>query len=134
MQGLYKLKLFQTAILLLSLTAESAVFAHSPHDHIRLLEISPAYAIDSTVFISIAPQPDHFGRLLKSTDGGGSWFELGNGLDNKSFLTSIAISRAFRVDQTMFIGSRGRVKLGHPVPESNLSRELKRGSPETMST
>ena len=31
-------------------------------------------------------------------------------------------------------GSTGRVKLGQPVPESNLSRELKRGSPLAMST
>ena len=28
----------------------------------------------------------------------------------------------------------GLVKLGHPVPESNLSFELKSGSPETTST
>src|SRR3990170_7323118 len=34
----------------------------------------------------------------------------------------------------IFSGSRGFVKLGHPVPESYLSRELKSGSPETMST
>jgi hypothetical protein len=34
----------------------------------------------------------------------------------------------------MFEGSRGFVKLGHPVPESNLLAELKRGSPETIST
>jgi len=34
----------------------------------------------------------------------------------------------------MFSGSSGRVKLGQPVPESNLSVELKSGSPETMST
>lgn len=101
------MKILQTAILLLSLTTESIVFAHAPHDKICLLDISPAFAIDSTVFISIGPQPDHFGRLLKSTDGGGSWIELGSGLDNKSFLTSIAISPAFRVDQTMFIGSSG---------------------------
>ena len=33
-----------------------------------------------------------------------------------------------------FAGSSGFVKLGHPVPESNLSRELKSGSPETTST
>jgi len=32
------------------------------------------------------------------------------------------------------VRSRGLVKLGHPVPESNLSEELKRGSPETIST
>ena len=34
----------------------------------------------------------------------------------------------------MFCGTSGRVKLGHPVPESYLSRELKSGSPETTST
>jgi len=31
-------------------------------------------------------------------------------------------------------GTRGFVKLGHPVPDSNLSSELKSGSPETTST
>ena len=31
-------------------------------------------------------------------------------------------------------GDRGRVKLGHPVPESNLSVDENRGSPDTMST
>src|ERR1700722_1348849 len=33
-----------------------------------------------------------------------------------------------------FAGSIGRVKLGHPVPESYLSSELNNGSPETTST
>ncbi len=33
-----------------------------------------------------------------------------------------------------FDGSSGRVKLGQPVPDSYLSRELKSGSPETTST
>ena len=32
------------------------------------------------------------------------------------------------------LGTRGFVKLGQPVPESNLSREEKSGSPETTST
>ena len=30
---------------------------------------------------------------------------------------------------TMLAGSMGRVKLGQPVPDSNLSRELNSGSP-----
>ncbi len=34
----------------------------------------------------------------------------------------------------IFSGMSGRVKLGHPVLGSYLSRELKRGSPETIST
>jgi hypothetical protein len=33
-----------------------------------------------------------------------------------------------------FRGSSGLVKLGQPVPDSNLSRELNSGSPETTST
>ena len=35
---------------------------------------------------------------------------------------------------TMYFGSIGFVKLGHPVPDSNLSVELNKGSPETIST
>jgi hypothetical protein len=34
----------------------------------------------------------------------------------------------------MLPGSRGLIKLGHPVLESYLSRELNSGSPETIST
>src|SRR5213082_1747938 len=34
----------------------------------------------------------------------------------------------------MFAPSSGRVKLGHPVPDSNLSSELNSGSPDTTST
>ena len=34
---------------------------------------------------------------------------------------------------TTFAASRGRVKLGHPVPLSNLSKDAKSGSPETTS-
>ena len=33
-----------------------------------------------------------------------------------------------------FVFSRGLMKLGQPVPESNLSFELNKGSPETIST
>ena len=34
----------------------------------------------------------------------------------------------------MFAETIGLVKLGHPQPDSNLSDDAKRGSPETMST
>jgi hypothetical protein len=33
-----------------------------------------------------------------------------------------------------FAETIGLVKLGHPQPDSNLSDDAKRGSPETMST
>jgi hypothetical protein len=49
-------------------------------------------------------------------------------------LTSVLTAKSVRSSLVvMFSGSRGFVKLGHPVPESYLSSELKSGSPETMS-
>jgi photosystem II stability/assembly factor-like uncharacterized protein len=76
-------------------------FAHSPHDPIDALALSPAYATDKTVFIVIA---DH---LRKSTDGGYSWKELVNGLDHKNLLSSIAISPSFISDRSIFVSSDG---------------------------
>ncbi len=50
-------------------------------------------------------------------------------------LTSVRfIKKPLSSFSTILPGSRGLVKLGHPVPESNLSTELNRGSPETIST
>lgn len=75
--------------------------AHSPHDVIGALDISPTYDQDYTLFIVSS---DH---LLKSTDGGFGWKKLVNGLDNQFFPSSIAISPAFDVDQTVFVSSEG---------------------------
>jgi photosystem II stability/assembly factor-like uncharacterized protein len=76
-------------------------FAHSPHDVIDNLELSPSYEKDQTIFIIIS---DH---LRKSTNGGYSWKELVNGLDHKHLLSSIAISPSFKSDQTVFVSSDG---------------------------
>jgi photosystem II stability/assembly factor-like uncharacterized protein len=77
------------------------VHAHSPHDVIDALTLSPTYDQDKTLFIAIS---DH---LKKSTDGGFSWKELVNGLDHKHLLSSIAISPSFQVDETLFVSSDG---------------------------
>jgi len=79
------------------------VCAHSPHDVVDALDISPTYDQDHTLFI-VSMDHDH---LLKSTDGGFSWKKLVNGLDNKFFLSSIAISPGFGTDQTVFVSSDG---------------------------
>ena len=50
-----------------------------------------------------------------------------------AFFERTSIESAFEI-YTTFSGARGLVKLGNQVPESNLSLELKSGSPETMST
>ena len=75
--------------------------AHSPHDVIDAIELSPIFEKDHTLFIIIS---DH---LRKSTDGGVSWKELVNGLDHRSLLSSISISHKFETDQTLFVSSDG---------------------------
>ena len=44
------------------------------------------------------------------------------------------IQRVRSVFVVTFAASRGRVKLGQPVPDSNLSIDENKGSPETTST
>jgi photosystem II stability/assembly factor-like uncharacterized protein len=78
-----------------------AIWAHTPHHVVDVLELSPAYNQDSTLYIIVQ------NHLLKSTNGGISWKELVQGLDNKFIFSSIAISPSFKVDQTVFMSSDG---------------------------
>ena len=48
--------------------------AHSPHDDVADIAVSPAYAEDQTVFAIVR------GRLMRSTDGGSTWVEIVRGL------------------------------------------------------
>lgn len=75
--------------------------AHSPHDVIDVLAISPAYKKDQTVFIAISD------FIRKSTDGGYSWKGVNNGLDNRSLFSDIAVSPAYGDDDTLFAATRG---------------------------
>lgn len=61
-------------------------FAHTPHDDIIDIGISPHYDQDSTVF-AISRE-----TLLKSTDRGLTWQRIVKGLDNKYRLYSLDIS------------------------------------------
>lgn len=92
-------------VLLFGLFVSSIARAHSPHDDIHLLEVSPEYAIDKTLFIMLRNLRSQFGRVQRSTDGGLSWREMNNGLDNRSLLLSMAISPAFESDGTLFLGT-----------------------------
>ena len=47
--------------------------AHAPHDIIYIIELSPDFATDQTVF-GVVLLSDHQ-MLIKSTDGGRSWLE-----------------------------------------------------------
>ena len=75
--------------------------AHSPHDPIDALEISPTYDQDKTLFIVISDY------MLRSTDGGFSWKALANGWDNKHLLSFITIAPSYHSDKTLFVSSDG---------------------------
>ena len=78
------------------------VNAHSPHDVIDALVVSPDYNQDRTVFIIIKNI-----WVLRSENGGHSWKYLFNGLDRQYVLSSMSISPAFRMDRTILIASQG---------------------------
>ena len=77
------------------------ICAHSPHDPIDAIAISPTHDQDRTLFIAISDQ------LLRSTDGGFEWKQLTNGLDHKNALSAIQISPSYHLDKTMFVSSKG---------------------------
>ena len=70
---------------ILSLASFSPAYAHSPHDTVQRLAISPRYAADGTVYALVRS------NLLKSTDNGISWKRLVQGLDNIASLNSFAV-------------------------------------------
>jgi photosystem II stability/assembly factor-like uncharacterized protein len=85
---------FVSAILLIAFLFlnSGAALAHTPHDDVTQLELSPNYDRDRTLFIIVR------GNLLKSQDGGESWRRLEKGLDNQNSLyripSSLAISQS----------------------------------------
>lgn len=76
--------------------------AHSPHDPIDVLALSPNYGHgDETVFIAISDQ------LLKSQNGGYTWKQIANGLDSDQLISSICISPLFNDDKSVFFSTEG---------------------------
>lgn len=61
--------------------------AHTPHDHVEHIVISPEFIQDQTLFIVVRQ------NLFRSVDGGGKWQRLVRGIDNKHEFSSLAISR-----------------------------------------
>lgn len=66
-------------------------------DVLTHLGISPHYNIDQTIFAATKSR-----GIFKSTDGGNTWYY--SGLEGK-FIRTIALSPAFAVDQTVFLGA-----------------------------
>ncbi len=78
-----------------------AVHAHTPHDIVNAVAPSPQFSRDRTLFALV----DHV--LKKSTDGGSSWKEIVNGLDERAPLSDIVVSPLFAADGTLFLTSSG---------------------------
>lgn len=102
MKFLNRLKTISIFILLifsLGIFQVQPALAHRPHDVIEQVELSPNYNQDQTVFI-IARL-----NLFKSTDGGSRWQRIVKGLDNRTDLSSLAISA--KTKKTLFMSTLG---------------------------
>lgn len=77
----------------------NVIYAHTPHDDIFSVAISPEYKNDRTVLIITR------GMALRSTDGGKDWHRIVNGLDNHFVPFSIDISDTNK--KVMFMATLG---------------------------
>lgn len=84
---------------LLSLVFPLVASAHTPHDSIADVEMSPDFATDRTVYAISRSY------LLKSTDAGTSWTRLVRGITGPFKLTSIAVST--QDADTLYLSSAG---------------------------
>ncbi|MGL5942312.1 MAG: WD40/YVTN/BNR-like repeat-containing protein [Waterburya sp.] len=80
-------------------------FAHSPHDVVIGVELSPDYAQDQTAYYLLDGYFPFWGNLAKSKDGGESWTRIEKGLDNRHPLSSLAVS--LQDKQILFLSTLG---------------------------
>lgn len=79
--------------------------AHSPHDVVIDVELSPNYARDQTAYYIVDGYLPIWGNLFKSEDGGNSWKRIEKGLDNQHKLFSLAVSSQSK--ETLFLSTLG---------------------------
>jgi len=75
--------------------------AHTPHDAIDAMDISPNYEEDLSLFIVVQNQ------LLRSTNRGATWKGLVTGLDSPYLLSDIAISGHYADNDLLFVSTDG---------------------------
>jgi photosystem II stability/assembly factor-like uncharacterized protein len=74
--------------------------AHSPHDDVGDIAVSPAYAEDRTVFAIVR------GRLMRSTNGGSAWVEIVHGVGGAT-QTLARVAVAPSDERVVYLTSRG---------------------------
>ncbi len=73
---------------------------------IAAIGISPNYASDRTIFVSVqATSAGGPNAVYRSTDGGSTWFPFDAGLSDRS-VQAFALSANFANDATLFLGTR----------------------------
>ncbi|MGQ0552248.1 MAG: WD40/YVTN/BNR-like repeat-containing protein [Planctomycetota bacterium] len=82
--------------------AAPAPALHSPHDVIEAWAISPNFAADRTLFISVP----RFTLLLRSRDGGESWQTINSGLP-AGYVQFLTVSPGFARDRTLWCTDLG---------------------------
>lgn len=98
---IFRLTRFSVIFALLGFFASWA-YAHSPHDVVESVAMSPDYENDQTLFIYV------FDELKKSSNGGYTWQTLENGLDNTSALVSdISTSSDNIANYKVFVATQG---------------------------
>jgi len=88
-------------LLLFQATLNPLVWAHSPHDFVRAVAVSPDYLNDHTVFCSLTHMDD---LILKSTDNGSTWVPSQIGFPHYA-VTCIRISPGFANDGILYTGT-----------------------------
>lgn len=80
-------------------TGTSPAAAHTPHDVVGDVAVSPGFATDGTAFTIVREY------LLETTDGGDTWSRLNVGLDNKHNLSAVEVSATD--PEVLYAASRG---------------------------
>ncbi len=93
------------SILIFCCLGVGAALAHSPHDVVMEVELSPNYAQDQTAYALLDGYLPIWGNLFKSQDGGDRWTRIEKGLDNQHQLFSLAVSSKSK--ETLFLSTLG---------------------------
>ena len=79
--------------------------AHSPHDVVIDVELSPNYARDLTAYALLDGYLPIWGNLFQSKNGGDRWTRIEKGLDNQHQMSSLAVSS--QSSDTLFLSTLG---------------------------
>ncbi|GJM22001.1 MAG: hypothetical protein DHS20C15_19160 [Planctomycetota bacterium] len=92
------------ALAVASLLGAGPVAAHSPHDDVHVVAVSPTFAQDSTIFAQMNMSEHRV--FARSTDAGRSWQTFGHEMVQSKVL-EIRMSPDFVNDGTAFLGTEG---------------------------